>query len=181
MSSEFFEGRVQLLHDTEEHWQQVANTFIPLPGEACVTLDDENKGRVKYGDGIHTWGELPYSNDGKYDDESLVSDNHVIQIKGYKDADNGQSPIKTGVGLEWFTPVRAVILGNDDAAVPTSDGHVVIPIAGERLGVVKQSDEVQISDSGEMYLKEVDANKVRYSEDESIREVLNRRTLWEQF
>ena len=180
MSSDFFEGRIQLLHDTEEHWQLVANSFIPLPGEACVTLDEENKGRVKYGDGIHTWGELPYSNDGKYDDESIVSDNHVIQVKGYKDAENGQSPIKTGVGLEWFTPVRAVILGND-AAVPTSDGHLVIPVAGERLGVVKQSSEIQISDSGEMLLKEADANKIKYNENESIKDALDKRTSWEQF
>ena len=53
--------RIQLRHDTEANWQLVAETLIPLEGEACLTTDGENKGRVKYGDGVTTWGQLPYS------------------------------------------------------------------------------------------------------------------------
>ena len=53
--------RIQLRHDTEANWQSVAETLIPLEGEACLTTDGENKGRVKYGDGVTTWGQLPYS------------------------------------------------------------------------------------------------------------------------
>ena len=53
--------RIQLRHDTEVNWQSVARTLIPLEGEACLTTDGENKGRVKYGDGVTTWGQLPYS------------------------------------------------------------------------------------------------------------------------
>lgn len=55
--------RIQLRHDTEANWQSVAETLIPLEGEACLTTDGENKGRVKYGDGVTTWGQLPYSGD----------------------------------------------------------------------------------------------------------------------
>ena len=53
--------RIQLRHDTEANWANVATTFIPLAGECCLTIDGENKGRVKYGDGSTTWGNLPYS------------------------------------------------------------------------------------------------------------------------
>ncbi len=181
MAKDFFEGRVQLLHDTEENWQSVANTFIPLPGEACVTLDEENKGRVKYGDGLHTWGELPYSNDGHYDGKTIVSDNHVIQLKGFKDASDGQIPSKTSNGLDWITPVKTVYIGDEEEPVTPTDGAIIIPIAGKVLGVVKGSEEIDVNESGEMILKEVDADKVKYSKDESIKDALDKRTSWEHF
>lgn len=181
MASDFFEGRIQLLHDTEEHWQTVADTFIPLPGEACVTLDDENKGRVKYGDGLHTWGELPYSNDGKYDGKSIMSNNHVIQLVGYEDAEVGQIPVKSEEGLDWLTPVNTVYIGTDETPITPTDGKVVIPIAGNTLGVVKESTEVGMDEEGSIVLKEVDADKVKYSEDETIKDVIDKRTSWEPF
>ena len=53
--------RIQLKHDIEANWNQVADSFVPLAGEACITTDGENKGKVKYGDGSSTWGQLPYS------------------------------------------------------------------------------------------------------------------------
>lgn len=53
-------ARIQLRHDTEESWLLKAQT-IPLAGEACLTINGVNKGRVKYGDGITPWGELEYS------------------------------------------------------------------------------------------------------------------------
>lgn len=182
MARDFFEGRIQLLHDTEEHWQKVANTFIPLPGEACVTLDEDNKGRVKYGDGLHTWGELPYSNDGNYDNGSIVSEDHVIQLKGYKDASEGQIPSKTSDGLEWITPVKTVYIGDEENPVtPTDEGNIFIPVAGKVLGVVKESDEIGVNEDGEMLIKEVDADKVKYNSDESIKDALDKRTSWEHF
>lgn len=182
MASDFFEGRVQLLHDTEENWQKVANTFIPLPGEACVTLDEENKGRVKYGDGIHTWGELPYSNDGQYDNKTIVSDNHVIQLKGFSTAKVGQTLSKSEDGLEWFTPVKGLVIGSEDQIVkPTNKGNLMIPIAGKSLGVVKASEEIEVSEEGAMVLSKVDADKVIYDGDETIKDILNKRTKWGQF
>ena len=39
--------RIQLRHDTEENWTSVKDSFIPLVGEACLTTDGENKGKVK--------------------------------------------------------------------------------------------------------------------------------------
>lgn len=54
-------ARIQLKHDTEANWNQMADSFIPLAGEACLTIDGENKGKVKYGDGTSNWGQLAYS------------------------------------------------------------------------------------------------------------------------
>ena len=52
--------RIQLKNDTEANWLTVADSFVPLVGEACVTNDGENKGKFKIGDGTSTWGQLPY-------------------------------------------------------------------------------------------------------------------------
>lgn len=54
-------ARIQLRHDTEENWQLVGDTLVPLVGEACLTTDGDNKGKVKYGDGTSTWNQLQYS------------------------------------------------------------------------------------------------------------------------
>lgn len=53
--------RIQLRHDTEANWLAVQDSLIPLAGEACLTIDGANKGKVKYGDGSSTWGQLSYS------------------------------------------------------------------------------------------------------------------------
>lgn len=53
--------RIQLRHDTDANWQAVKDTLIPLAGEACLTTDGVNKGKIKYGDGTSTWGQLQYS------------------------------------------------------------------------------------------------------------------------
>ena len=56
--------RIQLRNDTEANWLLVADTAIPLIGEICITNDGEHKGQFKIGDGVTTWGDLPYANSG---------------------------------------------------------------------------------------------------------------------
>ena len=56
--------RIQLRNDTEANWLLVADTAIPLVGEICITNDGEHKGQFKIGDGVTTWGALPYANGG---------------------------------------------------------------------------------------------------------------------
>ena len=56
--------RIQLRNDTEANWLLVADTDIPLVGEICITNDGEHKGQFKIGDGVTTWGDLPYANSG---------------------------------------------------------------------------------------------------------------------
>lgn len=59
-----FNTRIQLRNDTEANWLLVADTAIPLVGEICITNDGEHKGQFKIGDGVTTWGDLPYANSG---------------------------------------------------------------------------------------------------------------------
>ena len=56
--------RIQLRNDTEANWLLVADTEIPLVGEICITNDGEHKGQFKIGDGVTTWGDLPYASSG---------------------------------------------------------------------------------------------------------------------
>ena len=56
--------RIQLRNDTEANWLLVADTAIPLVGEICITNDGDHKGQFKIGDGVTTWGALPYANSG---------------------------------------------------------------------------------------------------------------------
>lgn len=55
-----FKAKLQMRHDTEENWLLVADSFIPLAGEPCVTDDGEHKGQIKIGDGTQNWGQLQY-------------------------------------------------------------------------------------------------------------------------
>lgn len=59
MTQKIFNVRFQLRNNTEAEWQNKLD-FIPLKGEPCVTNDGDNKGRIKIGDGVTTWKDLPY-------------------------------------------------------------------------------------------------------------------------
>lgn len=54
------ETKIQLRRGTESQWTAIADTFVPLEGEPCVTTDGEHKGQLKIGDGTSKWGELKY-------------------------------------------------------------------------------------------------------------------------
>ena len=60
MADKTLNVRIQLRHDLEANWLAVGDTLVPLAGEACVTMDGENKGRFKIGDGTSTWNQLEY-------------------------------------------------------------------------------------------------------------------------
>ena len=45
MADKTLNVRIQLRHDLEANWLAVGDTLVPLAGEACVTMDGENKGR----------------------------------------------------------------------------------------------------------------------------------------
>lgn len=61
MAKQTLKASLQMRHDTEANWLAVSETFIPLAGEFCVTMDGENKGHFKIGDGTSTWGQLNYA------------------------------------------------------------------------------------------------------------------------
>lgn len=169
MARDVIMSRVQLLHDTEAHWKQVKSTFIPLAGEPCVTIDGPNRNKVKYGDGLHTWGEIEYSGDTgiAVDNKSITVVDNNYAIYGFKEATANQVPVKDVNGeLSWVTPPRCniekVCIGDiASEIVPTADHEVVIPIAtGSNLGVVKGSPQIEIGNDGSMTLKDVPSDVI---------------------
>ena len=58
MADKVLNVRIQLRHDTEANWTTVDPVL--LAGEAAVTLDGDNKGRIKIGDGTSKWSALDY-------------------------------------------------------------------------------------------------------------------------
>ena len=61
MAEKLINTIIQVRRDTQENWTKVASEFVPKEGEPCLTLDGADKGKVKYGDGVTTWGALEYS------------------------------------------------------------------------------------------------------------------------
>ena len=61
MAEKLINTIIQVRRDTQANWTNVASEFVPKEGEPCLTLDGADKGKVKYGDGVTTWGDLEYS------------------------------------------------------------------------------------------------------------------------
>ena len=74
-----------LKKDTEANW--LANSsYIPKAGEPCLTLDGEFAHQIKFGDGVKTWGELPYSGVVKANDIDLSGYATTEQLKEFADS-----------------------------------------------------------------------------------------------
>ena len=75
MAEKKLKTRIQMKHDTAEHWEQATN-FIPLMGEIIIYEPDSNYNyfRVKVGDGTHTVAALPFIDKVIYDytDEAVA-------------------------------------------------------------------------------------------------------------
>ena len=52
--------RIQIKVDTENAWNLVRTTFVPLSGEMCIYRMNDDSIRIKVGDGITTVGSLEF-------------------------------------------------------------------------------------------------------------------------
>ena len=79
-------ARIVLRNDISENWALVANTSILLKGEPAIEFDEENNAKLKIGDGIKTWAELPYFGSGNSDvvlpDDILTQFEELSQTVG---------------------------------------------------------------------------------------------------
>ena len=70
---------------------------------------EKDTGKLKIGDGIHPWNELPYLTDEagsevNVDDKSIVINDTVLSLKGFDTAQIGQIPTVGQDGeLEWVS------------------------------------------------------------------------------
>ena len=85
---------IQLRRAAEAQWEAIKDSFIPAAGEPCVTLDGDNAGQIKIGDGVSAWGELKYSG------------NRLDVIKVYSDSiDDTSMSID---GIKYDTAAEAI-------------------------------------------------------------------------
>ena len=60
MATKELNSRIMQKASTEEEWEAVASTFIPLRGELCVVFMTSGGTQLKVGDGTTTFANLPY-------------------------------------------------------------------------------------------------------------------------
>ena len=60
MATKELNSRIMQKASTEEEWEAVASTFIPLRGEVCVYFMTDRTTKIKIGDGTTTVANLPF-------------------------------------------------------------------------------------------------------------------------
>lgn len=58
MADQIFETKIALVNKTTDEWE--SETATPVKGCPCVEWTAEGKPKMKVGDGINTWADLPY-------------------------------------------------------------------------------------------------------------------------
>lgn len=99
---------IQLRRAAEAQWEAIKDSFIPAAGEPCVTLDGDNAGQIKIGDGVSAWGELKYSG------------NRLDVIKVYSDSIDDTSMSVDGV--KYNTAAEAINAVPDGGTVKMASG-----------------------------------------------------------
>ena len=99
---------IQLRRAAEAQWEAIKDSFIPAAGEPCVTLDGDNAGQIKIGDGVSAWGELKYSG------------NRLDVIKVYSDSIDDTSMSVDGV--KYNTAAEAINAVPDGGTVKMAGG-----------------------------------------------------------
>lgn len=80
MSEKILNVVIKLRRETEEFYDKVKDTFIPLNGEVCL-VDSINYGlRAKVGDGETLWKDLPYSDFITSEDELHINGGVVPEL-----------------------------------------------------------------------------------------------------
>lgn len=73
---------IQLRRGTEAQWEAIKNEFVPAAGEPCVTLDGNNAGQIKIGDGVTPYSALAYAGDNN----NVVLLGYYLNSKFYTDS-----------------------------------------------------------------------------------------------
>ena len=112
MANNVLNTRIVLRHDTTANWEANASQVL-LKGEAGIEFLDNQSVRIKIGDGVKPWSELPYFGGESGQGVIVIGDGKTIKVEGgtvslygANDATNGQSPRISADGeLEWYTPL----------------------------------------------------------------------------
>lgn len=86
MGTKTLTTQIKLRRDNDYNYEAKKNSFIPLKGEVCL-VDTAGRGlRAKIGDGVSTWKQLKYSDDGLQ--------NYIVRLgKIYTDSSDNEISI----------------------------------------------------------------------------------------
>ena len=76
MAERVIKTQIGLRRDTEENYNKVKDTLIPLKGEICL-VDTSEGLKVKVGDGVNVFANLPYCALGE---NSYDADNECLNL-----------------------------------------------------------------------------------------------------
>ena len=73
-------AKIVLRNDSKENWSVVEEEVILLKGELAIEFDENSNAKLKVGDGINVWKDLPYIiADNKLVDEELAKLNTNLE------------------------------------------------------------------------------------------------------
>ena len=134
--------RVILRNDTAANWS--TSTIVLRKGEPAIEIDEAAKtGKIKFGDGVSTYANLPYSTMLPTEITSLIENSAVQSVSVAPGTDNGTIKLTvdgttvdnikvTGLGSAAYTDASAYATAEQgakaDAAMPIAGGTFTGPV-----------------------------------------------------
>ena len=119
--------RLILRNDSSDNWTTVQDTVVLLKGEVGIEFATNGQSKMKIGDGVKAWSELPYfggaesktfqvgSLDEITDSNLAVGDTAIVKTVIYEDAENTENNKYSYTGYVYNGTAWAAMDGNYDA------------------------------------------------------------------
>ena len=115
--------RIILRNDSTTNWLLNENIIL-LKGEVGIEFLSDSSCKIKIGDGVKSWKDLPYFG-GEHligDDETIVVEGKTLHLKGFKEAEKGAHLVKNANGeLAWEVPSNDLELKVEDLRLDLKD------------------------------------------------------------
>lgn len=153
--------RLILRNDSSDNWTTVQDTVVLLKGEVGIEFATNGQSKMKIGDGVKAWSELPYfggaesktfqvgSLDEITDSNLAVGDTAIVKTVIYEDAENTENNKYSYTGYVYNGTAWAAMDGNYSASnvyfdsdmlvtkeigyITLTDGQGYIPSEGKNL------------------------------------------------
>lgn len=123
MANVTFETKIALVNKTTAQWG--SESSVPVKGCPCIEWTSSGKPKMKIGDGVNTWGNLPYLADD-------LTASVIIAALGYTPVDSAKLGVADGIAtLDTAGKVPAVQLPSFVDDVIEIDNISSAPTTGE--------------------------------------------------
>lgn len=146
--------------------------IVPAAGEP---IWDKQLQKLKVGDGISEYKDLPYVGDETVDELSIIfNGSHDLALNGYDEAEEGSSPVKSASGLEWVLLATKEDIEEIEAIIGDENSGLIKDLedlAAEVAGVKEDVDDLK--DNVIEIHEELDEHDNRLDEIENTLEQIN--------